>query len=221
LQSDPHRICLASTSVVPELIVLPVAGAEVATPQEGPPVTAQGQVPPPEPRAVPVGSVAAIRHSYRQRGFPKVAAQLLSSAIRTSKRSVYKGRFEEFARWCGKRKVDPIRASVEQIGNFLSSRLKKGLSYSMACGYRTAISSYLDLVDGRRVGDHPALACLMRGVFNSRLPMRPLPLVWDLQAVLRGLKLPPFEPFLNTSLKWASRKTALLLALAGAVIWSY
>ena len=61
-----------------------------------------------------------------------------------------------------------FRAPLRAIANFLGWLYNKGLSYSTICSYRSAISSYQDLVDGVRVGEHPTLIELLKGVFNLR-----------------------------------------------------
>jgi hypothetical protein len=105
---------------------------------------------------------------------------------------------------------------VKVISNFLGRLFKRGLEYNTVCGYRSAISAYHVPVDGLKVGQHPTLVRLIRGVFNQRPPVRTLAPSWDLETVLRKLRGPPFEPFLDVPLKWASRKAALLVALATA-----
>ena len=169
-----------------------------------------------KPRAVSVGGMAAVKRNYRQKGFSKVAAKLLANAVRGSTRSVYKSRFEEFARWCSRREIDPFLADLEYVINFLSTKFKNGLSYSTVAGYRSAISSYHVPVNNAPVGQHPLVVKLIRGVFNLRPPPRSLGPIWDLKLVLTNLRRSPFEPLREVSLKWCTRKTVLLVALASA-----
>lgn len=105
---------------------------------------------------------------------------------------------------------------MKDIANFLGGLYKKGLKYSTLCGYRSAISSYHDNVDGLKVGEHPTLIRLIKGVFNLRPPSRQLQASWDLGLVLRKLRGKPFEPLADVSARWLTLKTALLVALSTA-----
>ena len=80
-----------------------------------------------------------------------------------------------------------------EVCNFLA-RMQKSRSYSTVAGYRSAISSYHALANGEKVGKHPEVSELMRGVFNLRSPVRKLAPPWDLQKVLEKLRGAPFEP---------------------------
>lgn len=118
--------------------------------------------------------------------------------------------------WCKRRKIDPFRPDIAVVCNFLSDKFDKGLKYNTIAGYRSALSSYLGCIEGFKVGQHPEVIKLLKGVFNVRPPTRHLTPLWDLKRVLNKLKGPPFEPLDQVSLKWRTRKTALLVALATA-----
>ena len=92
----------------------------------------------------------------------------------------------------------------------------KGLAHSTLCGFRSAISSYHDPVDGRRIGDHPTLNSLLRGTFLLRPPARTLAPSWDLDQVLQKIRLPPLEPIDQVPLGWLTKKTAFLVAICTA-----
>ena len=210
-----------STSMATETLVSKAAGS--AGGSTGPPAgqagstqPTEGSHPTPRPSNFSVGSLAAVRRSLRSKGLSKTAAKLIANAVRVSTRGVYKGRFQEFVRWCDSRGADPFQAPILVVANFLGRMFKKGLSYSTLCGYRSAISSYHDLVDGVKVGQHPTLIRLLKGVFNLRPPMRSLAPTWDLPSVLKALRLPPFEHMLSTSLKWVTLKTTFLVAICTA-----
>ena len=216
MQVTPH-----SPSVASETLVLP-AHQTVTGPTSNPPSQArpsepaQGSSASSRPKDIPIGSMAAIRKNLRKEGFSRGAAKLISCAVRSSTRSVYQGRFQEFARWCNKRNLDPFHAPIKEIANFLAKLHKKGLSYSTVCGYRSAISSYHSLVDNTKVGSNPTLISLLRGVFTLNPPSRTLAPPWDLPKVLKALRGLPFEPMTEVPLKWVSMKTAFLVAVSTA-----
>lgn len=169
---------------------------------------------------IQTSGVATVKRNLRSKGFSKTAARLFMAAVRKSTAKVYGGRFQEFSRWCQRRGYNPYSCSLTIVANFLASLFKrsgtKRLTYSSICGYRSAISAYHDPVDGRKVGEHPSIARLIKGVFNLRPPLKPVPPQWDLDVVLKALKGKPFEPLLKTSLKWITLKTVFLVALATA-----
>ena len=102
------------------------------------------------------------------------------------------------------------------IANFLAKLYKKGLAYSTLCGYRSAISAYHVEVDGTKVGEHPRLIKLLKGVFNCRVPKKVVAPSWSLNKVLSSLKKAPYEPLNEVSLQWLSYKTAFLVCLCSA-----
>ena len=75
------------------------------------------------------------------------------------------------------------------------------------------LSSVLPAIDKTPVGQHPYIIRLLKGVFNSRPPIRKLVPEWDLPIVLNMLKNPPFEPLKLISLKYLTWKTVFLVAI--------
>ena len=216
MQNDPDSTSMATKKLVPEATGVAFAGTSNIAGSARSAKSTQGQSVAPRAGNIQLGSMASVRKSLRCKGFSKVTSKLIANAVRTSTRAVYKCRFEEFVRWCTRREVDPFRTDIVTIANFLGTLYKKNLSHSTIAGYRSAISSYLDPIDGFRVGDHPTLTRTVKGVFTLRPPARTLAPSWNLTKVLKKLRGPPFEPFLDVGLKWVSLKTAFLIALATA-----
>ena len=216
LQVDPN-----STSLGKEALVSEALGATVSEPNSpaghsGATQPAQGSDMAPEPAAVSAGGMASVQRSLRKTGLSKVAAKLVANAVRKSTRKVYEHRFNQYVRWCNKRKINPFQATPVEIANFLSRLYNRNLAHSTICGFRSAISSYHDLVDGKKIGDHPTLNSLLRGIFLLRPPTRTLAPSWDLDRVLQRLKLHPFEPIDKVPLGWLTKKTAFLVAICTA-----
>ena len=90
------------------------------------------------------------------------------------------------------------------------------LSYSTIGGYRTAISPFHDLIEGKRISDFPVINRIIRGVFQLRTPRTKILPFWNVEVVLAGIQKPPFEPLAQVSLKWITLKTAVLLAMVTA-----
>lgn len=102
------------------------------------------------------------------------------------------------------------------VTNFLAEKFDEGLSYSTLCGYRSAISSFHNELQGTKIGNHPLVCRFLMGVFNERPPVRELLPKWDLEKVLKRLRLAPFEPLHTVPIKFLTYKTVFLVALASA-----
>ena len=79
--------------------------------------------------------------------------------------------------------------AVNQVLDYLASLFKSGLSYRTINCYRSALSTTLLPIDSYDVGKHPILTRLMRGIYNSRPPVKTLVPTWSVMIVLRMLKL--------------------------------
>ena len=75
------------------------------------------------------------------------------------------------------------------------------------------LSTVVNPVDNKAVGQHPYIIRLIKGVFNSRPPVKKLVPEWDLSLVLEAIQKAPFEPMKTVHLKYATWKTVLLLAM--------
>lgn len=80
--------------------------------------------------------------------------------------------------------------------------------------YRSALSSTLAPIGGYKVGNHPLVVRLLKGVFNLRPPIKTLTPAWSVQKVLDLLRV--WSPLEKLDLKCLSFKTLMLLALASA-----
>jgi hypothetical protein len=69
-------------------------------------------------------------------------------------------------------------------------------------------------VDGFKIGDHPSVSRLVKGVLQLRPPIPKLVPSWSVSKVLRRLGRWPGHK--DLSLKQLTQKTILLLALASA-----
>lgn len=68
-------------------------------------------------------------------------------------------------------------------------------------------------IDGRKVGQHPYIIQLLKGVFNSRTPTVRLIPEWDLLKVLSALQKPPFEPLHKDPLKIITYTTVFIFTI--------
>ena len=80
--------------------------------------------------------------------------------------------------------------------------------------YRSAISMTQPVIDSHRVGKHPMISQLRKGIFNSRPPQPRYSFIWDVSVVAGYIKSLGANSAL--SLKSLSQKLAMLLALTSA-----
>jgi len=104
---------------------------------------------------------------------------------------------------------------VEYVINFLTEMFQSGLEYSTVNGYRSAISDKHQGCQGVRVGQHPQVCRLMKGMFNRKPPQPRYMDTWDVSQVLQIFREWPREEGLD--LKSLSLKVTMLMALTGAM----
>lgn len=165
-----------------------------------------------QPSGVQSDSMAIVDRSFQDKGFSNDTRQLMVASWRSGTRRDYTVKFNKFSSWCSERKIDPHAASLSDCADFLTSLFQAGLKYRTISGYRSMLSVMLPQIDGISVGKHPDIIRLLKGVFNSRPPVKLLVPEWDLQRVLNLLASAPFEPMHKSSLKHLTWKTVFLTA---------
>ena len=166
--------------------------------------------------------MASVRKSFVDRGFSANVADTAARARRESTRRVYGSRLKHYQRWCVDRGVDPVKAPLTEVAEFLENLRTvrhKGnpLAPSTFAGYRSAIAAiHQGFSDGSTVSSNTDLSTLLKGIFVVTAKPRTLKETWDLPTVLRYLAGPPFEPLATAPLKSVAIKTAFLIQLASA-----
>jgi len=135
------------------------------------------------------------------------------AAWRSGTQRDYSAKFRVFNSWCCSREIDPYCVSIMQVSDILAHLYDKGLQYSTINGYRSMLSAVLSCIDGCKVGQHPYIIQMLKGVFNSRPPKTKLVSEWNLLKVLDCLQKKPFEPLNKASLKCVTLKTVFLIAI--------
>lgn len=163
--------------------------------------------------AVSVDGMETVDRQYKDRGFSEGSRKLLRASWRKGTQSDYNAKYRKFRSWCCKREIDTSNISLIQVSDFLTDLFNEGLQYRTIAGYRSMLSVILPPVNGIKVGQHPDIVRLIKGVFNSRPPQKRLVPEWNLEAVLSSLQKKPFEPMKNASLKFITFKTVFLIAI--------
>ena len=162
----------------------------------------------------PAGRMAYLRQQYEEGSFSVQARDLLSAAWRRNTSDQYASAWRKWTSWCAERKVNPISASLSDIINFLAGEYQQGKQYRTLNVYRSAISMTHPVIDSHRVGEHPMICQLLKGIFNSRPPQPRYSFTWDVSVVVGHIKTLGANSSL--SLKVLSQKLAMLLALTSA-----
>ena len=171
---------------------------------------------PSESRNVQPSRLEAVQSALRERGFSEKAAARISKPHRRSTTNLYQAKWAQYCGWCRTRSVDPLRATIPVIVDFLIFlREQKNLSSTAIKGYRAALAPVflhrgLDISTSREISD------LFKN-FDQEIvrTVAPAP-KWDLNVVLQSLTRPPYEPISSCSLKRLTYKTVFLLSLASA-----
>lgn len=87
----------------------------------------------------------------------------------------------------------------------------EGLTYSSINTARSALSTFVTLKDGSKVGTHPLVCRLLKGVYQQRTPLSKYNDIWDVDIVLCYLK--KLSPVRSLNLKQLTLKLVMLLAL--------
>ena len=164
-------------------------------------------------RTVQSHGMASVCERFQEIGFSQKSRKLLMAAWRKGTQQDYTSKFKLYDSWCSSRKIDPYSATVTQVADFIAYLFDRGLQYSTINGYRSMLSAVLPCIDGHKVGQHPYVIQMMKGVFNSRPPQVKLVPEWDLFKVLDALQKKPFEPLHKASLKLLTLKTVFMIAI--------
>ncbi len=215
LQDDLNMSKLASPTVVPQDPDDASGNSDSAADTEGSDhnsrqLPSDGQPPGDQPDCL-----ANFIESYRAAGLSDSAARLAGEARRPSTRQTYNTRLSKYREWCTDNEVDPLRASVGQVGDFLLSVFDQGAGARTVRNCRTAIGAvHLGFGGGITVSNSPALHDLIKGMLHKRPPERSLVPAWDLPTALQLLTEKPYEPMHQASLADITKKTAFLIAAA-------
>jgi len=137
------------------------------------------------------------------------------AATRRSSRSVYDTRWDAFCGWCSEREIDPVRAPLNQVLEFLQIQSNSKAVNTMK-GYVTAISNRHVHINDLPLSANPMVRSWVTGLTKTKGFSRVLVPAWDLQIVLNALKRFPFEPLRTASFKFLTWKTVFLLAITSA-----
>ncbi|CAB4035917.1 Poly P3, partial [Paramuricea clavata] len=163
------------------------------------------------PKQSPISWVEAVGKSHETANVSEETRNVLLAAWRQNTSSAYASAWSKWVSWCDQRKINPLSTSIESILEFLTGQYKEGKAYRSINVYRSALSAVLPLIDSWKVGSHPLVSQLLRGIFNLRPPQPKYSHTWKVSQLLGYIK--PLGPNENLSLKNLSFKLVTLLGL--------
>lgn len=161
-----------------------------------------------------LGGMENFREDGSSEQLSERAATLVASSRRPGTQASYHCSWQKWCGWCDQRTIDPIRASVANIIDFLAELSDSGLQYSTLNGYRSAISAGHEYVDGMPVGQHPLVKRALTGAFNLNPPRPKYAHTWDVNVVLGFIEGLGEDGGLSD--KMLTYKLAMLIALTTA-----
>ena len=126
-----------------------------------------------------VSGMEGFRMQAKAEGFSDETTELLASKWRPGTKMSYKYSWEKWGSWARGRGINPFRATVVNVVEFLNGMFRKGLSYSTINGYRSAISALHPHIERKPVGEHPRVMQVMNAIFNLRPPEPRYSSQWD------------------------------------------
>ena len=121
---------------------------------------------------------------------------------------------EKWTKYCVENRVHPCTPTHMQAMNFFSKLYDEGLAYTTINTARSALSAYVQPIDGKTIGSHPDVCRQLKGVSVDRPPKAKYTTAWDVDIVLTMLK--SWHPLDSLTYKQLAYKTVMLLALATA-----
>ena len=112
--------------------------------------------------------------------------------------------------------TDPFNAPVTKVADYMMVLKEAGMSLNTIKSHKTGICTTIEAVTGINHSENIVISRLIQALTHE------IPRVihsvpdWNLVVVLRSFMKPPFEPLVDTPLKYLTMKTIFLVAWASA-----
>ncbi|XP_056619862.1 uncharacterized protein LOC130434030 [Triplophysa dalaica] len=205
---------LAQPALVPRPHISDDSSPLADSPLEGPSFAGEGHGLAPQSGPLESPCLVPGRDEESLSGLPLAVQETVMQARAPTTRRLYAYKWRLFSSWCSSLGENPRNCPIGSVLAFLQQRLESNLSPSTLKVYVAAIAAHHDLVEGKSLGRHDLIIRFLKGARRVNPPRpRSVP-SWDLNVVLQGLAMAPFEPLGDASLPHLTMKTALLTALA-------
>ena len=214
MQNDANSTCVSNSKLVSSSPKSTNRRASGLASHKGHAQAAKSRNLPYKSRKAPTTRLDIVREAVRTKGFSEEVAKCIAEPVRGSTSAVYDSKWSIFSAWCQSRKINPSKASVQDVTEFLLEKKKGGLATRTLESYRSAINSTLKHTTGQDLANNMEISALIKNFNQSSLRTRNAPPKWSLSLVLNMLRGPPFEPMIKAQLKYVTFKTVFLLSLA-------
>ena len=126
------------------------------------------------PPTTGIVAIEAINRQFQERGFSENTRELFRASWRKGTQKDYKAKYKRFCSWCSAREINLSQATLIDISEFLTDLYLSGLQYRTIAGYRSMLSNIQPAIDGFKIGQHPDIIRLIKGVFHCRPPSKKL-----------------------------------------------
>ena len=155
-----------------------------------------------------------LAEALRIQGASKTTIDLYMRSWTTGTKVQYDVYLEKWTKYCVENRVHPVTPTHMQAMNFFSTMYDNGSAYTTINTARSALSAYVQPIDGKTIGAHPDVCRQLKGVSVKRPPKSRYTHAWDVDIVLTMLK--SWHPLDTLTYKQLAYKTVRLLALATA-----
>ena len=188
-----------------------------STPNKKTPKTTSQRNIPRKPQTTQPTRLEVIQQRLRAKGFSAKSAKSIAQRCRGSTNRLYEAKWKIYTSWCNQRKIDCFKITPQQLSDFFTYLdEEKHLSVSAMQGYKAVINSTIKLCTARDVCNNFYLASQFRSYKHKLSTIKDRVPKWNLNLVLNSLTKPPYEPILESSLKYLTWKTTFLTAFATA-----
>lgn len=156
----------------------------------------------------------SVRARLTDQGISEQASDLIMASWRPATQKLYNVYISKWIDYAKSNDFPVDFPTISHIVNFLAHLFYSGLSYSTINSARSALSSYLPLINGCQVGCHPLVKRIMKGIFEKRPALPKYAYTWDVGQVLRYLASLPVSEELP--LKLLTYRFVMLLCLLTA-----
>ena len=153
-----------------------------------------------------------MREQLAQKGYGAGTIDTIIAARRPGTRDNYDVYLRKLEVFCNNRNLSIVDLPVLTGVEFLQSLNEGEASYSAINSARSALSSIMDVTDGKTFGQSRDISAFCKGVFNLRPPQPKYKFMWDADAVVAFLKT--LSPAKDLPIGKLTRKLLLLMRLS-------
>ena len=100
----------------------------------------------------------------------ETASKLIAGARQASSTKNYESAWRKWIDCCSRRQIDPFYCDINPVLDFLGELFRAGYEFSTTGCHRIALSAYYRPINDSKVGVHPRVSELIKGVINNKPP---------------------------------------------------